>query len=100
MFRDEVNDVIGDGHLESIQLCLLLQDCNPVLEIGQADISYHSPLKPTHEPGFKACDFRWWPVTGQYDLTTGFIKGIEGMEELFLGRFFSPFQKVHVIDKQ
>jgi hypothetical protein len=49
--------VIWNREFQSVELRLLLQDCNSVLEIGKPNIGYHSPLEPADQPGFQTCNF-------------------------------------------
>src|SRR5689334_5590371 len=70
-----------------------------MLEIGELDIRDHSPLEATDQACFQTRDLRRWTITGQDDLSTSLVQGVEGVEELFLGRFLS-LQKLHVINEK
>src|SRR3954466_16270514 len=95
MLGDEMDDVVRDGKLQTVQLCLLLEDGNSMLEIRQTDISHHAALESADEPGFEARYFRWWSVALISDLAAGLIERVNSVEELFLSRFFAIQKVMH-----
>ena len=96
---DEAEDVVGDRRLEVVLLLLLAQDGDPVLEVGLLDVGDHAPLEARDESGLEAGDLLRRPVGGEDDLLAGLVERVEGVEELFLGRFL-PFEEVHVVDEE
>src|SRR4029434_3429625 len=64
-----------------------------------ADVGHHAPLEPADQPGLEARDLLGWSVRGQGDLLSTFIKGVEGVEELLLGRLFA-LQEMDVIHQK
>jgi len=70
-----------------------------VLQIRQLDVRHHPPLKSAHESCFEAGNLGGRSIAGQYDLTTGLVQGVEGVEELFLGGLLA-LQELHVVDEK
>ena len=70
-----------------------------MLEVRQLDVRDHAPLEATHEARLEAGDLRRRPVAGEDDLPAGLVQGVEGVEELLLGRLL-PLQELHVVDEQ
>ena len=91
--------VVGNRDLEVVLLLLLPQDGDPVLEVGLADVGHHAPLEAAHQPGLEAGDLLGRPVGGQDDLLVALVERVEGVEELFLGRFLA-FEEVHVVHQE
>src|SRR5690349_25137223 len=78
---DEPDDVLGDRHLEMIELCFLAENRDAMLEIAELDVGDHPPLETTDESRFEAGDVRWRTIARQDDLSAGLVQRIEGVEE-------------------
>ena len=99
MAGDETQHVVRNRVLQVIAGGLLLQDGDSMLEVGRADVGNHAPLKATNQTRLKSWNLAGRAVACQHDLPAGFVHGVEGMEELLLGRLLAA-QKMDVVDEE
>ncbi len=94
---DEERDVGGDDGV--LGFSLALQDGDLGFEIGWLDVGDEAPLEARAEAVFDVAEFLGGAVGGEDDLLGVAVKGVEGVEELFLG-FFLAGEELDVVDEE
>src|SRR5579875_253162 len=84
---------------EAQRLCFGAQDRQPVLVFRRLDIGQQTPLEAGAQAVLQAVDGFWRAITGHHDLLVGIVQRVEGMEKLFLRRFFAR-DKLDIVYQQ
>ena len=67
------------------------QDGDTRLKVRRLDVDRKSHLKARAQTRLKRGERSGWTIRGDHDLLAGIVKGVEGVEELFL-RLLAPFK--------
>ena len=78
-----VEEVLRD--IEIVFFGLFFEDGDTCFEVGRLNINAETPLEAGNESVLKALESRWSNIAGENDLFAILIKGVEDVEELFLG---------------
>ena len=75
------------------------QDGEPGRQVGVVDGHRQAPLEAVAQPLGERRQFARQPVGGEDELAAAFVEGIEGVEELLLGRVLA-LEELDVVDEQ
>lgn len=98
---DVVDDVFDDAVVNDgvFHFCFLLQDGDTGFDVWHLDVGEHAAFKTGDEAFFKIRNLAWQFIGCDDDLAVVVAQFFEGMEEFFLGPFFTG-QELDIIDKQ
>lgn len=94
---NEKNDIFRE--VPPLRAALLLENGTPGFEVRGLDIGEQTLHEPRSETFFKPLDVRRATIRGEHNLTSGTLKGVEGMEELLL-RCLLASNELNIVEQE